>query len=87
MAFVSLAKRAEREACRQVLTVENWEQKERHRPLVYASLFGAGDRGRTDTVSLPLDFESSTSAKSITPACVTSTLLFYRIFALLSSGF
>ena len=32
------------------------------------SLFGAGDRGRTDTVSLPLDFESSTSANSITPA-------------------
>ena len=30
--------------------------------------FGAGDRGRTDTVSLPLDFESSTSANSITPA-------------------
>ena len=29
---------------------------------------GAGDRGRTDTVSLPLDFESSTSANSITPA-------------------
>ena len=36
----------------------------------YASpLFvGAGGRGRTDTVSLPLDFESSTSANSITPA-------------------
>ena len=30
---------------------------------------GAGDRGRTGTVSLPLDFESSTSANSITPAC------------------
>ena len=30
--------------------------------------YGAGDRGRTDTVSLPLDFESSTSANSITPA-------------------
>ena len=30
--------------------------------------FGAGSRGRTDTVSLPLDFESSTSANSITPA-------------------
>ena len=29
---------------------------------------GAGGRGRTDTVSLPLDFESSTSANSITPA-------------------
>ena len=31
-------------------------------------VFGAGGRGRTDTVSLPLDFESSTSANSITPA-------------------
>ena len=30
--------------------------------------YGAGGRGRTDTVSLPLDFESSTSANSITPA-------------------
>lgn len=29
---------------------------------------GAGDRGRTDTVSLPLDFESSASANSTTPA-------------------
>ena len=34
-----------------------------------ASAFsGAGSRGRTDTVSLPLDFESSTSANSIIPA-------------------
>ena len=34
-----------------------------------ASFFvGAGSRGRTDTVSLPLDFESSTSANSIIPA-------------------
>ena len=31
-------------------------------------VFGAGGRGRTDTVSLPLDFESSTSANSIIPA-------------------
>ena len=31
-------------------------------------LFGAGSGGRTRTVSLPLDFESSTSANSITPA-------------------
>ena len=30
--------------------------------------FGAGSRGRTDTVSLPPDFESGTSANSITPA-------------------
>ena len=33
-----------------------------------SALRGAGGRGRTDTVSLPLDFESSTSANSITPA-------------------
>ena len=30
--------------------------------------FGAGDRGRTGTVSPPPDFESGTSANSITPA-------------------
>lgn len=29
---------------------------------------GAGDRGRTDTVLLPQDFESSASANSTTPA-------------------
>lgn len=29
---------------------------------------GAGDRGRTGTVSPPPDFESGTSANSITPA-------------------
>ena len=31
---------------------------------------GAGDRGRTDTVSLPRDFESRASANSTTPASV-----------------
>ena len=31
-------------------------------------LFGAGGGGRTRTVSLPPDFESGTSANSITPA-------------------
>ena len=31
---------------------------------------GAGDRGRTGTVSLPSDFESDTSANSIIPACL-----------------
>ena len=30
--------------------------------------FGAGGRTRTGTVSLPTDFESVTSANSITPA-------------------
>ena len=34
----------------------------------YSPFSGAGDRGRTDTVSLPPDFESGTSANSITPA-------------------
>ena len=47
-------------------------------PIARIGLFyGAGDRGRTDTVSLPLDFESSTSANSITPAynrCIVSQL-------------
>ena len=32
------------------------------------SIFGAGGRGRTDTVLPPRDFESRTSANSITPA-------------------
>jgi hypothetical protein len=34
----------------------------------FPGVFGAEGRGRTDTVSLPLDFESSTSANSITSA-------------------
>ena len=42
--------------------------KQKIRTQKNADFFGAGDRGRTDTVSLPLDFESSTSANSITPA-------------------
>lgn len=36
--------------------------------------FGAGSRGRTDTVSLPPDFESGTSANSIIPANMTLVL-------------
>ena len=36
---------------------------------ILVSSFGAGGGGRTRTVLLPLDFESSTSANSITPAC------------------
>ena len=35
---------------------------------------GAGDRGRTGTVSLPPDFESGTSANSIIPANMTLIL-------------
>lgn len=34
------------------------------------SIGGAGGRTRTGTVSLPVDFESTTSANSITPASV-----------------
>ena len=34
------------------------------------TVFGAGGRTRTGTVSPPVDFESTTSANSITPACV-----------------
>ena len=37
-------------------------------PAKAGCFFGAGGGGRTRTVSLPLDFESSTSANSITPA-------------------
>ena len=40
-------------------------------------LAGAGGGGRTRTVSLPLDFESSTSANSITPA---KTNILYNAF-------
>ena len=41
---------------------------------------GAGDRGRTGTVSLPLDFESSTSANSITPAHNTMIIAYFFHF-------
>ena len=44
-------------------------------PKATLSGLGAGDRGRTDTVSLPLDFESSTSANSITPANGTKHII------------
>ena len=46
-------------------------------------LFGAGSRGRTDTVSLPLDFESSTSANSIIPAY---DKWYYTIFKIKNQG-
>lgn len=38
---------------------------------------GAGGRTRTGTVSLPVDFESTTSANSITPA--SGALIVYTI--------
>ena len=41
---------------------------QKNNPQKRVAFFGAGGGGRTRTVSLPLDFESSTSANSITPA-------------------
>lgn len=41
---------------------------------------GAGDRGRTGTVSLPSDFESDTSANSITPAHNTMIIAYFFHF-------
>ena len=40
--------------------------------------FDAGGRGRTDTVLLPRDFESRTSANSITPANIKLTFVLYH---------
>ena len=39
------------------------------------TFFGAGSGGRTRTVSLPLDFESSTSANSIIPAFISTSVI------------
>ena len=41
---------------------------------------GAADRGRTDTVSLPLDFESSASANSTTAANHITALVYHICF-------
>ena len=38
---------------------------------------GAGGRTRTGTVSLPVDFESTTSANSITPAKLSLIIICY----------
>ena len=54
-------------------------EKKRTYTITVGSLFGAGDRGRTGTVSLPLDFESSTSANSITPANITKLLYYIAV--------
>ena len=40
---------------------------------------GAGDRGRTGTVSPPPDFESGTSANSITPAGILNASIIHDI--------
>ena len=45
--------------------------------------YGAGDRTRTGTLSLAVDFESTTSTNSITPAYVTEVL--YLIAFLIAS--
>lgn len=39
-----------------------------HEEIILRGNYGAGGRTRTGTVSLPVDFESTTSANSITPA-------------------
>ena len=54
-----------------VLYTVNWRQKNKNtdKTRVYRCFYyGAGGRTRTGTVSLPVDFESTTSANSITPA-------------------
>ena len=43
--------------------------------------FGAGSRGRTDTVLLPSDFESDASANSTIPAFVVAFSLTQDIIA------
>ena len=62
--------------------IRHWRRSETSPTALHPEIafvkFGAGDRGRTGTVSLPLDFESSTSANSITPANITDTL-YYKV--------
>ena len=60
---------AQRDACSDAgAKQKRTPRKVRCAVYIQAQPGGAGDRGRTGTVSLPLDFESSTSANSITPA-------------------
>ena len=49
--------------------------------------YGAGGRTRTGTVSLPVDFESTTSANSITPAYSGATESLYPVQAKKSTLF
>ena len=53
--------------------------RERQRGCVRPLGAGAGDRGRTGTVLLPSDFESDTSANSITPALLEYYTTMLRI--------
>ena len=46
---------------------------------VQAQPAGAGGRTRTGTVSLPVDFESTTSANSITPAGIWKSRYYYTV--------
>ena len=45
-----------------------WKTYSKEQAEKACSVYGAADRGRTDTVSLPQDFESSASASSTTSA-------------------
>ena len=47
---------------------------------MFTEFDGAGSRGRTDTVLLPLDFESSASTNSAIPAC--TNYIIYIFFLL-----
>ena len=60
---------------------ERLDHKKKHF-LRSAFSYGAAGRGRTDTVSLPRDFESRTSASSITPACA----IYYTTFEEICQG-
>ena len=51
--------------------------KKTPKPYRFGSFGGAGGRTRTGTVSLPVDFESTTSANSITPAKLTRVIIQY----------
>ena len=47
----------------------------------FSCAFGAGSRGRTDTVLLPSDFESDASANSTIPAMVAAFIATPSIIA------
>ena len=71
---------AERSSKNMLLRLERKNCKKevpRLRVCVSRHLTGAGGRTRTGTVSLPVDFESTTSANSITPANVTYAIIQY----------
>ena len=61
-----------------VRPLNNGTKEKRTRPSLVLFSFGAAGRGRTDTVSLPRDFESRASANSTTAAYSASNKLLYR---------